>query len=163
MNWAEHERKIVRLPPAAFRQLPPGVARVLRIRKCTVPQPALSKTPSNVIRGEFFAKGEPGWAVLCSVNGSTTLLVFRNDRDERPEAMNTSEDAGFLQGLGGDKVGYSRQITAVDRRYILRHYRAYGGPEPPIDHQGIDDAFLEKASVILYRYRGKWMPLQGAD
>jgi len=41
------------------------------------------------------------------------------------------------------------EISAVDRKFILRHYRAYGGPNPPpIDHNGIDDSFLEKASVI---------------
>ena len=31
-----------------------------------------------------------------------------------------------------------RQLTALGREFIIRHYRAYGGPEPPpIDHQGI--------------------------
>jgi hypothetical protein len=53
---------------------------------------------------------------------------------------------------------------ALLRKFILRHYRAYGGPKPPpIDHNGIDDAFLEKASVTWYRYNGKWIELQGAD
>ena len=38
----------------------------------------------------------------------------------------------------------------------MRHYDAYGGPKPPpIDHQGIDDAFVEKASVVHYFHRGK--------
>jgi hypothetical protein len=46
----------------------------------------------------------------------------------------------------------------------MRHYRAYGGPEPPpIDHHGIDDAFLEKGSITWYFYRGKWLQLTGAD
>ena len=46
----------------------------------------------------------------------------------------------------------------------MRHYRAYGGPEPPpIDHHGIDDAFLEKASVTWQDFhQGKWLQLQGA-
>jgi len=59
---------------------------------------------------------------------------------------------------------YLSEISAVDRKFILRHYRAYGGPNPPpIDHNGIDDSFLEKASVIWYRYHGKWITLKGAD
>jgi len=46
----------------------------------------------------------------------------------------------------------------------MRHYRAYGGPEPPpIEHQGIDDAFLGKASITWYFHKGKWLRLQGAD
>jgi hypothetical protein len=117
-----------------------------------------------VIRGEFFAQGEAGWAVFCSVNNSTALLAFRNDRDTNPVTVTTSEDRHYLQGLGGDQIGYSRQITAVGRDFIMGHYRAYGGPEPPpIDHHGIDDAFLGKASITWYFHRGKWLRLQGAD
>ena len=42
----------------------------------------------------------------------------------------------------------------------MDHYRAYGGPKPPpIDHQGIESGG-EKASVVLYCYRGKWLKLR---
>jgi len=118
----------------------------------------------NVIRGEFFAKGEAGWAVFCSANHSTALLTFRDDRDTNPVTVNTTEDRQHLQGLDGNHIGYSREITAAGRGFIMRHYRANGGPPPPpIDHQGIDDAFLEKASVTWYFYQGKWRQLSGAD
>ncbi len=63
-----------------------------------------------------------------------------------------------------DKIGYSREITPVGKDFIIRHYIAYGGEKPPpIDDQGIDDAFLEKASVTWYFYDGKWLKLTGAD
>lgn len=156
--------KIRRLPVEAFPALPATVAGVLRARHCTVPQPALGGAVHNVIRGEFFAKGEAGWAVFCSANHSTALLAFRNDRDTNPVTVNTSEDRQYLQGLDGNHIGYSREITAAGRDFIMRHYRANGGPPPPpIDHQGIDDAFLEKASVTWYFYQGKWLQLSGAD
>lgn len=161
---AEAVGKIRRLPVEAFPKLPTAVAQVLRARNCKVPQPSPEGVPRNVIRGEFFVKGEAGWAVFCSVNNSTALLAFRNDRDTNPDTVNTSEDRGDLQGLDGNRIGYSREITAAGRDFIMRHYRAYGGPAPPpIGHQGIDDAFLEKASVTWYFYQGKWLRLQGAD
>jgi hypothetical protein len=54
-------------------------------------------------------------------------------------------------------------IRPVDRKFIMEHYRAYGGPKPPpIDHQGIESGG-ETASVVLYYCRGKWLKLQGAD
>jgi hypothetical protein len=156
--------KIRRLPVEAFPELPTAVAAVLRGRSCRVPQPAPQGAPRNVIRGDFFTKGEAGWAVLCSVNNSTALLAFRNDRDTNPDTVATSDDRTYLQELGDNRIGYSRQITAVDRDFILRHYRAYGGPEPPpINHHGIDDAFLEKASITWYYHQGKWLRFQGAD
>lgn len=129
-----------------------------------MPQPASGGAPRNAIRGEFHAKGEFGWAVLCSVDNSTALLVFRNGSDTNPHTFTTSEDRTYLQELEGGVIRYSRQITAVSRDYIMRHYRAYGGPTPPpLDHQGIDDAFLEKASITWYFHNGKWLQLQGAD
>jgi hypothetical protein len=156
--------KIRRLPVEAFPELPTAVAGVLRARNCRAPQPSTGGPPRNVIRGQFFAKGEAGWAVLCSVNNSTALLAFRNDRDINPDTVITSDDRNYIQGLDGDNIGYSREITAAGRDFIMRHYRAYGGPEPPpIDHQGIDDAFLEKASITWYFHNGKWLQLQGAD
>ncbi len=39
-QFDEAERRIVRLPPAAFPQLPGGVKRELRRRGCTIPQEA---------------------------------------------------------------------------------------------------------------------------
>ena len=113
---------------------------------------------STLRRGLF------GWAALCSVNNSTALLAFRNDHDKYPVSVVTSKDRDYLQDLGGDNIVYSREITTVGRAFIMSHYRAYGGPEPPpINHQAIDDAFLEKASNTWYFYRGKWLRLQGAD
>jgi hypothetical protein len=157
--------KIRRLPVTAFPQLPPAVAGVLRARNCRVPQPPPEGAPRNVIRGEFFARGEAGWAVLCSVNNSTALLAFRNDRDTNPQTVTTSEDRSYLEELdGNNQIGYSHEITAVGRDFIMRHYRGYGGPEPPpIDHHGIDDAFLGKASSTWYFHDGRWLKLTGSD
>ena len=166
MSFAQSlESWIVRLSPTAFPELPANLVQELQRRGCTIPQEAYSKTkPNNLIKGEFAKPGQRDWAVLCSVNRSTTLLAFRNDRDTNPDTVNTSDDRSYLQGREGGEISYSREITAAGRDFILRHYRAYGGPEPPpIDHQGIDDAFVGKASVTWYFHRGKWLRLQGAD
>jgi hypothetical protein len=59
---------------------------------------------------------------------------------------------------------FGTNISAVDRDYIITHYRAYGGPEPPpIDHHGIDVGIWEKASVVRYFHNGEWLTLTGAD
>ena len=74
------------------------------------------------------------------------------------------EDRNFLQGITTENIGYSRGIGTVGKDFIMRHFNAYGGPKPPpIDHEGIDDAFIEKASMTWYFYRGKWSQLSGSD
>jgi hypothetical protein len=65
---------------------------------------------------------------------------------------------------GGRVVGYSRALGVAQPGIHREHYDAYGGPKPPpIDHDGIGDIFVEKASVVWYWYRGRWLQLQGAD
>jgi hypothetical protein len=98
------------------------------------------------------------------VNGSTDLLVFRNVADTDPMTVASSDDSMFAGTREDGQAIYAHAISPVDRDYIMWHYRSYGGPEPPpIDHLGIDDAFLEKASVIWYFHQGQWLALQGAD
>jgi hypothetical protein len=154
--------RVRRLAPSAFAELPPNIRRELERRGCTVPQVSANNQPHNVIKGEFTRKGQTDWAVLCSVNQASTILVFRNASVRNPSEFAREPDE--LQATGGDAVAYSRAISGVDRAYILSHYQAYGGNKPPtIDHQGINDAFVEKASGIHYFDAGKWFNLKGAD
>jgi len=156
---------IRRLPPGNFRQLPSAVVESLQARKCLIPQTWHNETPHNVIRGSFTGADRNEWAVLCSRRGISSILVFRADSAEPVAEIAAAKDEDFQQGVDErGTLGFSREISAVGKGYILEHYKAYGGPEPPpISHQGIDDAFVEKASVVRYFYRGKWLELRGAD
>lgn len=159
----EASRRIRRLSVEAFPELPPAIAAALRSRGCRVPQPWPDGPPKNVIRGDFIERGKESWAVLCSIGGASTILVF-GDLQSPPDELARGEDTATIQDVGGGELGYSRQITAVGRDTILSYHRAYGGTEPPpIDHAGINDAFVGKASVVRYFHDGKWLTLTGAD
>jgi hypothetical protein len=158
------ERRLPRLPPSAFPELPANVAAELTRRGCTIPQTTYTNKPHNVIRGEFARAGQRDWAVLCSVKGTSSILVFWNGAAKNPAALAPLEDRGFLQMTTADEAGYSRAIDAVGKDFIMRHYEAYGGVKPPpVTHQGINDAFVEKASVVWYFHDGRWLRLTGAD
>ena len=108
------------------------------------------KKPQNVIKGEFTRKGQTAWAVLCSLNRVSTILIFRNASEQDPVELARESDIDKLQDVGGDAIGYSRAISPVGRQFILDHYRAYGGPRPPtIDHQGINDGFVERHPLCI--------------
>lgn len=164
LRFDEAEQRIVRLPPAAFPELPANLVTELVRRGCTIPQEVFTKKPHNVIQGDFAKSGQTDWAVLCSVKGVSTILVFWNGSEKYPAQLDTLADRIFLQGITPDEIGYSRGISAVGNDFIMRHYQADSGPKPPpIHHQGINDAFLEKGSEVLYFYSGKWLKLAGAD
>jgi hypothetical protein len=161
---SEADFQVTRLAPSAFPELPANIRRELERRGCTIPQERADEKPQNAIKGEFTRKGQTDWAVLCSVNQISTILVFRNASERNPSELARETDISKLQAAGGGAIAYSRAISSVGREYILRHYHSYGGPKPPtIDHQGINDAFVGKASVVHYFHAGRWVKLARAD
>src|SRR5438093_5178353 len=95
------EAQVVRLPPTAFPELPANLVQELQRRQCTIPQetaseslaPWYAKKPNNVIKGEFARPGQIDWAVLCSVKGISTILVFWNGSENNPAALLPAADS----------------------------------------------------------------------
>ncbi len=163
-DWARADAETVRLVPSKFVNLPVGVREELERRGCAIPQPYAAKSASNVITGRFTSSTTIDWAVLCSRERTSTILVFRAGSTSDIAEFANRADADFLQGTGTGDAGFSRGLSVADPGTIRIHYEAYGGPQlPPLDHDGIDDAFLGKVSVIHYWHEGHWLQLQGAD
>ena len=164
-KWQSADEATIRLKPAVFSQLPKSIILYLQKRGCTVPQIFGESKPHNVIRGQFAKAGQIDWAVLCSRNRHSAILVFWSGSTKSVAEIAGADDRDYLQTLSeGGAAGFSRAIEVVDKDYILEHYRAYGGKKPPqIRHQGINDAFVEKASSVHYFYRKRWLELHGAD
>jgi hypothetical protein len=74
-------------------------------------------------------------------------------------------DADFLQVVAsGGVVGYSRFLGVASPRYIQEHHDRAEGPIPSrLDHDGINDIFVGKASVVWYWSGERWLQLAGAD
>jgi hypothetical protein len=165
--WEAAERAIVRLPPAAFRGLPEGVRVNLERRQCTIPQPdgeLEEYPPYNVIKGRFTSARSIDIAVLCSKNGVSTILVFRGGSVNNVAELASSRDAGWLQTGSPKPIVFSRAILPASPDAIRTYYKEHGGPEPPpLDHDGIHNLFVSKASIIHYWHLGKWLELTGAD
>jgi hypothetical protein len=164
-DWQAADAATIRLNPSSFPELPMSVRRYLERRGCGIPQAFSSKAPHNVVRGRFTSSTQTDIAVLCSKARVSTVLVFRGGTTSAVAQLAQRSDETFLQVVdAGGVVGYSRALAVATPSYIREHYAAYGGPKPPpMDHDGINDMFLEKASVVWYWYHGRWLQLQGAD
>ncbi len=152
---------ITRLAPRDLSELPAGVRNELTRRGCTIPQAVFEPTTvRNVIRGNFFGMGND-WAVLCSRDGASSILVFRG-ATVRSEMVHRT-DTDFLQGDGRGEQVFSRAIHVVSPASIRQQEReaeqelpeSKKGPVPT--HDGILDAFQGKASDTWYWYRGQWV------
>jgi hypothetical protein len=155
---------MVRLAPAMFRELSAEIQQYLRRRNCTIPQSWTNQRPHNVVRGRFTGSTDTDIAVLCSIGQTSRILVFRSGLTAQVAELAPQPDDGYLQRVDGRAFGFSRALEVATPAYIQEHYEAYGGPKPPpLNHDGINDIFVEKASVVWYWYNGRWLQLQGAD
>ena len=166
-KWEAADRETVRLPPSDFPLLPGSVRDDLDARACTIPQVyCCNREPHNVVSGHFKDSRQVDWAILCSIDRQSTILVYWGGSAEIVSELSTTPDKHWLQGLVGDNVGFSHGISTVNAKYITDHARWYGGEieiPPVLDHEGINDGFIEKGSVVRYWYEGEWLMLRGAD
>jgi hypothetical protein len=164
-DWAKADVETRRLDPSAFPDLPDPVRAELLRRGCTIPQVYADGRPHNIVRGAFRNAGQTDVAVLCSRGRSSAILVMQDGDPGNVSEIAPKQDADFLQLIGPGKVGFSREISLASPEYIREQHRRHGGPAPPqqLTHAGIDDAFIEKASVVWYWHQGKWLQLTGTD
>jgi hypothetical protein len=154
----------VRLSPDAFPGLPISVHTELKRRGCTIPQIYFPKDPSNVVKGHFTTNSQMDIAALCSRKAVSSILLFRNSSTSNISELAPAPDSQYLQDVGQGQIGFSRYLAPADSKYIQQHAEIDGGPKPPpIDHEGINDIFVEKGSTVWYWYNGKWEQLAGAD
>jgi len=150
-DWRRADEAIDRLKPGDFPDLPAELRTALEQRGCTIPQPYdAGGQKKNVISGPFTSAGQTDWAVLCSHEKRSAILVFRGGHSSQVDSLAEEPDLQYLQVVaGGQKIGYSRLLAVAPPKVVRQHF-------PRGNHAGIQDVFIEKASVVWYRSRGKW-------
>jgi hypothetical protein len=164
-QWARAARLIRRLPPSSFPELPQPFAAELARMGCAVPQSGYTGRRGNVIRGSFGAPGQQDWAALCSRNGVSVILLYWGGPAQCPRELAPSNDSGFLQTVGGGRIGFSRGINTINtyHEYPDEDDSTSVDRDMTLEHDGIDDAFEGKASTVRFCRDGKWISFSGAD
>jgi hypothetical protein len=146
------------ISPDSFPELPKPVRDSLASRHCQT--------------GAFTAKGAMEWAVLCSVHDTSQILILNAKNGTAVDSMNKSGDSGWIQGNGNNTWLFSRMIAVVSMSELnvvpadttSEDAVYYGATLPkPIDHDGIDEAFLDKASTTFYFAQGRWFSVSSSD
>ena len=164
-EWTRADIETVRVSPDRYPNLPAVVRSELNRRQCLIPQPftATDNRLQNVAAGRFTSPSTTDWAVLCSRQRRSSILVFRGGGVAAIDELAADEDAGSLQVTSPGKIGYSRGIGVASPSFIRGHNRAANPPLPVLDHDGINDMFIEKGSIVWYWSGASWLKLAGAD
>lgn len=141
------------MPVSSFPRLPDAVARELDAKGCMIPQTYEARAPENVIGGSFEKKGSTDWAALCSVHGVSTLYVFFASDFAHPIALRSQPDTLWLGREWGQDYGSAWGISTRAAR-LMR-------PLDQADHDGIEDAFVERSNMVHYFRNGRWTKIEG--
>ncbi len=162
-NGIEVTYRIRLLPIASFPSLPAAIAAQLNEKKCMVPQTYQARTPENVIHGALERKGSDDWAVLCSVNGATTLYVFLQSQVAAPVALRHQRDTEWL---GSEVLGAYGSAWGISLRLPAQIPAAKSGAfadRSNLDHDAIEDTDIERSSATHYFQNGTWIILESPN
>jgi hypothetical protein len=157
-DWEAADRAIERLAPAEVPGLPEGVRSFLEGLGCTIPVPAWSDGLTNVVRGEYRQPHQTDWAVLCSIDRVSRILVFWHGDPVHVAVLGERPDRDYLQRDESGRPVFSRSITTVEGPTLLPLF-SRSGLLPGTPHAGIEDAFLGKGSTVHYFFDERWVTL----
>jgi len=148
---------IRRLPLNAFPDLPDAIAGQLNQRHCLIPQSYQAHHPENVVHASLERAGSSDWALLCSANGQTSLLVFFGSTPGRAAVLTTTPERQRLQTH--DSSGVLGFDWAIDPASPDAVHQAQSGLErkpPKIDHDALADSTVDRKTLYRFYSRGAW-------
>ena len=153
------------LPVSSFPELPAWIQEVLNQRGCLIPQTYEAHHPENVIHASLERAGSSDWAVLCSAEGTVSLLVFFGNwisqaqgqplvlvsvpETERLQAHDPSGVLGFNWGIDPASPEQVRQAQAG-----LLHRPA------PVDHDALADSLVDRHTIYHFYLKNAWIVLE---
>jgi hypothetical protein len=155
---------IRRLPVTSFPDLPSGVADLLSQRDCLVPQSYAAHHPENVIHASLERSGSSDWAVLCSVQGTVSLLVFFGSASGRPIVLSSAPETKRLQRHDSTGVlGFNWAIDPASPETVHQVQSTMRRKPPPLDHDALADSVVEHGTVYRIYLQHAWTVVETKD
>jgi hypothetical protein len=152
------------LPVNSFPQLPPSVQDALIRRGCLIPQSYEARGPENVIHASLERPGSSDWAVLCSANGTVSLLVFLSDNNAQPIVLATAPETERLQFHGSSKVlGFNWAIDPASPEDVHEAQLGMRRPPPRLDHDALADSVIDHTTIYHFYSKGAWILIDTQD
>jgi hypothetical protein len=144
------------LPVNSFPQLPAEVQSELNRRRCLIPQTYEAHAPENVIEASLERAGSRDWAVLCSVKGTVSLLVFFADHAE-PVVLASAQETERLEAHGAAGVlGFDWGIDAATPEQVHEAQAGMQNPPPRLAHDALAETVIDQTTVYHYYAGDAW-------
>jgi hypothetical protein len=154
------------LPASSFPQLPSNIVELLNHRGCTIPQTYEAHHPENVIHANFAQAGSSDWAVLCSVKGTVSLLVFFDGGagQTEPIVLASSPETERLQTHDASGVlGFNWGIDPATPQQVHEAQSNMKHRPALVDHDALADSTIEQHTIYHFYANSNWSLLETAD
>jgi hypothetical protein len=158
------------LPVSSFPELPKAVAKALIERGCLIPQTYQAHRPENVVEASLERAGSTDWAVLCSAQGTVSLLVFFGSEASgdggaaQVRVLASAVETERLQARGPDgMLGFNWGIDPATPERV--HEAQAGMDKRParVDHDALADTLVDRHTVYHFYAHGAWIALAMPD
>jgi hypothetical protein len=153
--------------PESIQQLPVEVRQDLVKRQCLIPKykDETENEDGAYARSHLRSRTSVDYAVVCHTPSLKIQNVLVYSKSNGAWTGEVIDEGGFDLAPQADKCWVTVGIATP--KFMVDHARAYAPEElkslPPLDHNGVNVEICEKASIVLYFSKGKWIRLQGAD
>jgi len=152
------------LPVNSFPQVPPAVQDALTRRGCLIPQSYDAHQPENVVHASLENRASSDWAVLCSANGTVSLLVFFSNGNGNPMVLATAPETERLQLHGSSNVlGFNWAIDRVSPEAVHEAQLGMRHLPPRPDHDALADSVIDQRTIYHFYSNKAWTLLDTQD
>jgi len=152
------------LPISSFPDLPAAIQEQLDLRGCLIPQTYEAHHPENVVHASLERPGSSDWAVLCSAQGTVSLLVFFGSGSSLPFTLASAPETERLQTHDPSGVlGFNWAIDPASPEQV--HEAQLGMRRPPsrVDHDALADTLVDRHTVYHFYLKSAWIVLEMQD
>jgi hypothetical protein len=149
------------LPVSSFPELPAEIQENLNRRGCLIPQTYEAHHPENVVHARLERAGSSDWAVLCSVKGAVSLLIFFTSGASpsfgQPVVLASSPETQRLQPYGPSGVlGFNWGIDSATPGQVHEAQAGLEHREPWLDHDALADSTVDHRTVYHFYVKSAW-------
>jgi hypothetical protein len=149
------------LPVSSFPELPAAVQDLLNRRGCLIPQTYEAHHPENVIHASLERAGSSDWAVLCSAQGTVSLLVYFSSAPANLLVLAAAPETERLQAHDPTGVlGFNWGIDPASPEQIRTAQIGLLHPPARLDHDALADSLIDHRTVYHFYLKNAWIVLE---
>lgn len=155
---------IRRLPVSSFPEVPASIKDLLKRRGCMIPQTYEAHQPENVVHASLERAGSSDWAVLCSVQGTVSLLVFFASNPAQLVVLASTPETERLQAHDPTGVlGFNWGIDPASPAQIREAQTGLEHRPPRLDHDALADSVVEHRTIYHFYAKSVWTLIEMPD